>query len=328
MLRILSSSEEKTMKWHLVLPIALLIMANAARSSSQSNQAPAPGRSFVSVPLRDVPAPLRDVWLRFHESELCLNLDTVFVFLPKGMEIWCRVKDERSYQELVSMVEPLRSAYRIELYATRPDRDKKPSTSGTADTLPSLWNNSELRMYMRDPFSIRYYPIFDDPNGTRASDPSDAELRRRLSLFGDQVLDWARKMERLASDLPALGNAAYGTDAPVDTRMHARAVCQDHAREVGKDASRLLESLSHALPRGKNPTSPSQPQYAPAEAAHSPYDRVMLISNQAVDLAQRVVRFLYPQTHTVNLADLRESSLVDALKALQKTVSDFESNSR
>jgi hypothetical protein len=54
----------------------------------------------------------------------------------------------------------------------------------------------------------------------------------------------------------------------------------------------------------------------------------MLISNQAVDLAQRVVRFLYPQTHTVNLADLRESSLVDALKALQKTVSDFESNSR
>jgi hypothetical protein len=147
-------------------------------------------------------------------------------------------------------------------------------------------------------------------------------------LFGDQVLDWARKMGRLASDLPALGEAAFGPDAPADTRTRARAVCLDHAREVGKDASRLLESLSRALPRGKNPPSPVQPQYAPAEAAHSPYDRVMLISNQAVDLAQRVVRFLYPQTHTVNLADLRESSLLDALKALQKTVADFESNAR
>jgi hypothetical protein len=316
------------MKWHLVLPIALLIMANAARSSSQSNQAPAPGRSFVSVPFRDVPAPLRDVWLRFHESELCLNLDTVFVFRPKGMEIWCRVKDERSYQELVSMVEPLRSAYRIELYETPPDRDKKPSTSGTVDALPSLWNNSELRTYMRDPFSKRWDSIFDDPDGARATDTSDADLKRHLSLFGDQVLDWARKMGRLASDLPALGEAAFGPDAPADTRTRARAVCLDHAREVGKDASRLLESLSLALPRGKNPPSPSQPQYAPAEAAHSPYDRVMLISNQAVDLAQRVVRFLYPQTHTVNLADLRESSLLDALKALQKTVADFESNAR
>jgi hypothetical protein len=298
------------MKWRLVLPIALLIMANAARSFSQSNQASAPGRSFVSVALRDVPAPLRDVWLRFHESELCLNVDAVFVFRPKGMEIWCRVKDERSYQELVSMIAPLHKSYRIELYATRPDRDKKAPTPGNDDTLPSLWNNSELRIYMRDPFPGRWSSIFDAPDGTRAPDSSDTELKRRLSLFGDQVLDWARKMGRLASDLPALGEAAFGPDAPADTRTRARAVWLDHAREVGKDAS------------------PVQPQYAPAEAAHSPYDRVMLISNQAVDLAQRVVRFLYPQTHTVNLADLRESSLLDALKALQKTVADFESNAR
>jgi hypothetical protein len=328
MLRILSSSEEKTMKWHLVLPIAMLIMASAVRSSSQSNQAPAPGRSIASVPLRDVPAPLRNVWLRFHESELCLNLDTVFVFHPKGMEIWCRVKDERSYQELVSMIGPLHSAYRIELYATRPDRDKKPATPGNDDTLPSLWNNSELRVYMRDPFARRWDSVFDDPVGVRAPDPSDAELKRRLGLFGDQVLDWARKMERLASDLPALAEAAYGTDAAADTRTRARALCLGHAREVGKNASRLLESLSHALPRGKSLASLSQPQHAPAEVARSPYDRVMLVSNQALDLAQRVVRFLYPETHTVNLADLRESSLLDSLKALQKTVSDFESSAR
>jgi hypothetical protein len=257
-----------------------------------------------------------------------LNLDTVFVFHPKGLEIWCRVKDERSYQELVSMVEPLRSAYRIELYATRPDRDKKPSTPGTVDTLPSLWNNTELRTYMRDPFSRRWDSIFDDPDGARAPDPLDGELKRRLSLFGDQVLDWAKKMERLANDLPALAEAAYGTDAPADTRTRARALCLEHAREVGKDASRLMESLSRALPRGKSPASLSQPEHPPAEVAHSSYDRVMLVSNQALDLAQRVVRFLYPQTHTVNLSDLRESSLLDSLKALQKTVSDFASSAR
>lgn len=316
------------MNRHLVLPIALLIMASAVRSSSQSNHATMPGRSISGAPFRDAPAPIRDVWLRFHASEMCLNLDAVFAFHPKGMEIWCRVKDEKSYQELVSMIEPLRKSYRIELYATHPDRDKKPSVPGNNDTLPSLWNNSELRLYMRDPFSRRWDSIFDDLDGVRAPDPSDVELKRRLSLFGDQVLDWAKKMDKLASDLPALGDAAYGMDAPADTRTRARAVCLDHTREIGKDASRLLENLSHALPRGKNSTSLAQPQNAPVEVAHSPYGRVMSISNQAADLADRVVRFLYPQTHTVNLADLRESSLLDAFKVLQKSVSDFERNAR
>jgi hypothetical protein len=226
------------------------------------------------------------------------------------------------------MIEPLHSAYRIELYATRADRDKKLSTPGNDDTLPSLWNNSELRMYMRDPFARRGDSIFDDRDGMRAPDPSDTELKRRLTLFGDQVLDWTRKMERLARDLPALADAAYGTDVPADTQTRARAVCLEHAREVGKDASRLLENLSRALPRGKNSASLSPPQHAPTETARSPYDRVMLVSSQALDLAQRVVRFLYPQAHTVNLADLREPSLLDSLKALQKTVSDFESSAR
>ena len=88
----------------------LVVMGNEGDSPAQSGPAYSGGTGISGAPLRDVAAPLREVWLRFHDTELCLDLDSVFVFQPKGMEIWCRVKEEKSYQALAAMVEPLQAS--------------------------------------------------------------------------------------------------------------------------------------------------------------------------------------------------------------------------
>lgn len=279
------------------------------------------------VPLRDVPAALRSVWMRFHEADLCLGVDTVFVFQAKGLEMWCRVKDERDYQQLTALVEPLRKSYRIDLYTTRSDREKKPYAPEDDDPPPSFWTNAELRAYMRDPFFSRLGSI-DDASGDLLQEAQDPELKRRLKIFGDQILEWVSKMERLTGDLPSLAAAGYGADLMPDIRNRARAVCLDHAREAGKCAGRLAENLSHALPRGTGRPPDAKPPRTERANAATPYEDALLLSGQAQDLAQRIMHFIYPQAHTVTLIDLREPGLIDSLKALQQAVSDFESDAK
>jgi len=314
------------MKWRLLFSLVLLVIGSAGRLPAQSAAADKTAAGVRGTPLRDVAAPLRDVWLRFHETDLCLGLDTVFVFQPKGMEIWCRVEDEKSYQVLSALVEPLQHSYRIELYATHPNREKKPYTPEDNDPLPSLSNNAELRLYFRDPFYRS--PGTDDLESLLRRDNIDPATKHSMKLFGDQILEWAQKMERLSRDLPSLAGAGYGANAVPGIQNRARGVCLEHVRDVGKYAERLAENLSHAFPRGAGRT----PSPAPAKNARggsvSPFDSALEISTKAQDLAQRVVVFLYPQAHTVNLADLRQPGLIDSLKALQKTASNFESNSQ
>ena len=113
------------------------------------------------VPLRDVAAPLRELWLHFHEEHLCLGVDSIFVFQARGLEIWCRIEDERNYQQLAALVEPLRKSYRIDLYPTHADREKKTTSILDEDPPPSFWTNAELRSYLRDPFFIRFGALGD-----------------------------------------------------------------------------------------------------------------------------------------------------------------------
>jgi hypothetical protein len=314
------------MKCCLVFSLGLLIMGNPSRSPAQVGTADKTASGLRGAPLRDVAAPLCDVWLRFHEADLCLGLDTVFVFQPKGMEIWCRVEDEKSYQALAALIKPLQHTYRIELYTTRPYREKRPFTPEDNDPLPSLSDNTELRLYMRDPF-LRSQSV-DGVESLRIRDTLDPETRRRLKVFGDQILEWEQKMERLASDLPSLAEATYGTNLPPSIQARARAVCLEHARDVGKYAGRLAEDLSHAFPRGAGRTPPPGPSTDAHGIPLSPLDSALVISTQAQELAQRVMHFLYPRTHTVNLSDLRQPSLLDALKELEKIATDFASNPR
>jgi hypothetical protein len=312
------------MKWRLVFALLLPVVGDASGAAAQSGTASNIAGGIRGTPLQDVAAPLRDAWLRFHETDLCLGLDAVFVFQPKGMEIWCRVEDEKSYQALSALVEPLEHSYRINLYATRPNREKKPYTPEDDDPLPSLSNNAELRLYLRDPF-LRGMAV-DDLESQRSRDNMDPETKRRLKAFGDQILESRRKMERLARDLPSLVEAGYVANAVPATQTRARAVCLKHVRDVGKYAGRLAEDLGHAFPHGTGRTPPSVRSTDARGIPTTPFESALAISARAQDVAQRVMRFLYPTTHTVNLADLRQPSLIDSLKDIQKAASDFASN--
>jgi hypothetical protein len=316
------------MRLRLIVASALLICGNAGISAINPASSDRSSDKLKGVPLRDVAAPLREVWLRFHEENLCLGVDSIFVFHARGIEIWCRIKDERNYQQLAALVEPLRKSYRIELYATHADREKKASSILDEDPPPSFWTNAELRSYLRDPFFIRFGSRGDRAQDVYDDSEADPELKRRLKLYGDQILEWLNKMVQLAIDLPSLAGAAYGDDIIPDIRNRARAVCSDHSREVGKCAVRLAESLSHALPRGTVNTPSAQPSKESRPASASPHEGALLVSQQAQDLERRILLFLYPQAHTVTLDDLREPSLIDSLKTLQQTVSDFESSAR
>ena len=147
----------------------------------------------------------------------------------------------------------------------------------------------------------------------RIDDAPDPELKRRLKLFGDQILEWNFKLKRLALDLPLLAEAGYGKDVMPDIRAQARRVCIRHAGEMEKYVERLADNLKHALPRGKG-SDPAKDQNAETT---DPYDSALEVSAQAQALVQQVVRFLYPQAHTVTLTDLRSPGLIDALKALR-----------
>ncbi len=316
------------MRLRLVLASALLFcgaLSFAALHSAASEVRPS---RVKGVPLRDVAAPLLDVWLRFHEDDLCLGVDSVFVFQARGVEIWCRIKDERKYQQLVSLVEPLRKSYAVELYATHEDREIKTDSISAEDPPPSFWTNTELRSYLRDPFIGRFLSGSDRAEDLAVGSESDPELKRRLKLYGDQIVEWMNRMVQLAIDLPSLAGAAYGEGALPDIKNRARAICSNHAREVGKCAGRLEESLSHALPRGSGSYPSAKPSNTHPQGAASPYDEALLVSQQAQDLGRRILRFLYPEGHSVTLADLREPSLIDSLKTLQHTTSDFESSAK
>ncbi len=307
------------------IAIVLLVLANAHLSRGFSKPTPTTEIAIRGVPLASIPAALLEAWLRYHDSGLSENLDAVFVFHNHGMEVWCRSKDEKGCQDLSSQLDPLRSSYRIDLYITRSDRDKKPWSPDDDEPLPSLLNNNELRLYMRDPFAARFGSSDDLTVSRRAPEGPDPDLKRRLKAYGDQLLDWNRKMQRLANDLPGLSAVAYGTDAPAEVRAHAASACLDHVREVGKDAARLADNLTHAFPRGDKPAG-AGPQAGSGKPAGSRLDRVLEISKQAQALAQRVERFLYPEAHTVNLTDLRAPGLLSSLKALQKAAADFENS--
>jgi hypothetical protein len=323
-------SEDLAMKVGLLFIAALLIVGNAGVSLVPAGTRDISTSKVKGIPLRDVAAPLREAWMRFHESNLCLSVDGIFVFQTKGIDIWCRVKDEKSYQQLSALVEPLRKSYQIELYATRADRERKAypipnQLNQDDDPPPSVWTNAELRVYMRDPFYSKFSGSDDPSSDIRDDSSRNPELKRHLKLYCDQIFEWSHKMAQLAIDLPSLAGAGYGNDMLPDIRARARVACLAHAREAGKCAARLAENLKHALPRGSGNTPTAQARKEAASPATQPFEETLLISKQAQDLERRITRFFYPQVHTVTLDDLREPGLIDALQSFQQAVSDFES---
>lgn len=271
--------------------------------------------------MADTASDLRDFWLRFHEADLCQGLDAVFLFRPKGLEIWCIVEDEKSFDKLNEFLAPLRPSYQIAVYPTRPPAEKK--SIEDRNPPPSLWNNDELRTFLSDPFvSAMNAPA--DPTKPRPLTATQADIvKERMIMFTEQTLDWNRRLRRYAADLPALTEMAADSSLGPETRARASSICLAHAQAIERLASRLNDSLSEAFPRAaKRPKSPAEadkadaPKMAPIESARE-------LSSSALAIARRVYRFIHPQWHTVGLADLREPSLLEALRGLRRMANGF-----
>jgi hypothetical protein len=273
------------------------------RSSFLIGARHAPGAEF--------PAQLREVWLRFHQLDLCQEIDASFLVHPDGIEVWSRVEADKSYQKLVSLLEPLRPTFRVEIYPTVAE-----PLGSAKDPPPGIWNNEELHRYMEDPFRRELRTKGMELPHLPGQDPNRL-LKQRMILFAEQTLGWNLQMKRYALDLPVLTDAAFGVNAPRE--LHSRAVetSAAHARNLGKRLDRLIDQVALMLPRPEKRAS-SKPQLNPKPPwGSTPAEKANWISETARSAARRIYRLVYPQQYTVGVVDLREPDLPDSLKQLR-----------
>jgi len=271
-----------------------------------------------NAPSRDTPTKLREVWLRFHEDNLCQQVDAAFVFHKSKMDVQVNVEGDQSYKKLFEMLEPLRNSYQIELHAVRTPLDKEPSNINYPP--PSFWVNSKLLQYLRDSF-IQDTGVFDKKWLPVAAPP--LMLKGRLLMFAEDTLDYSRKMERYAAHLPALVRTAFDPTATPDLRNRALAICRTHARKLEKYAKKLNGNLSMALPKASQKARQNSRPEEPIIAEMSPIDSAVQLANEAQGIALHVHGFIYSQHLTVGLADLRNPSVLQSLKKVQKKAAEF-----
>ena len=302
----------------------ILVLSVSARPANPKTGSAAGARlkSGAGPPPVAAPRQIWDAWLRFHEAEYCQGLDTVFVFPKNGMEVWCRIEDEKAFQRFSEVLSPLHATYQIDIYPTRPPEEKKQPDEKNPP--PSLWNNAELRTYLQDPFHL--HRNLDDaiPRPSLDAHNPDFLFKQRMIMFADQTLDWERRMNRYAGDLPALAEATFNAGIPKEIRSRAAAICLAHSQAVDKYAERLGVNLSQALPKGTQKSSGTPEQEKSAPVASSPREAAIQVVDSAQSAARRIYRFIHPIHYTVGLSDLREPSLLESLKNLRKLVAGFQ----
>jgi hypothetical protein len=278
-----------------------------------------PDREIAQNTPHESPREIMDLWLRYHEEELCQKLDGVFVFHRNSLEFWCRVEDEKSYEKFAGMVDPIRKTVPIEIYATQPT-DAENQESESRSLPPSLWNNSELRNYLQDPFGRTTSPdVIARPAGNE-NEPGYF-LKQRMIMFADQTLAFGSEMKGYAADLPALAYVGSLPGAPEDIRARATAIALKHAQELDERAERLIENLSQAMPRtARRSGEPKASTRSRVPIVQSASQLSILTQNTG----RRIYRFIYPQHHTVGLSDLREPGLLESLRVIRHLASDFQ----
>ena len=275
---------------------------------------------FNNIPVPGTPQKTVLAWLRFHEMDLCQDVDAVFVFDTKGMESWYVFKDRRSDQKFQGLFSPSDGSYHIELYATQ-QPDLKKVEDEEAEPPPSLWLNHELRAYLGD-------SIFIDCDSAQCAGPlampaaSPVHLARLL-LYEEQTLDWSLRAARYAAHLPLLVRTAVAPMAPPEVRLRAVAAINAHAQNLAKNLSKLEASLKHAFP--KSAKSKPQPEvHKLPRAVKGHLEEAEQISDSARSVVRRIFNFMHPEHHTVILNELRRPSLLDDLGSLEKTVLEFQ----
>ena len=277
--------------------------------------------SVKGTPDRNTPADLASAWLRFHEADLCQGLDAEFMVTGSGVEVSGVIQDQRSYERLEEMLQPLRNSRKVEIHLTPPEEEKMPDEK--RDPPASLWENYELRSFLGDPSArARERPDFEEQSQVFVPPPDDL-LKQRLYIYAEQTLAWNRRIERYAKDLPALTRVALDPGMPRAFRLRASAVCRAHAQNMERIIGKLNANLEPAFPhsskqeRGAGPQKPEVPQGSTVERADQ-------IAEYAQSVALRVYQFIHPEHYTVGLDELRQPSLLESLRTLQKMDSEFQ----
>jgi hypothetical protein len=299
-----------------MLKISLVLVFLLALAPAWSTMA---ARSPDREPPVGTAAELREFWLKFHESELCQGLDATFVFSQAGVEIWCIVEEDRSFDKLSEMLSPLRARYQVAVYPTRPQPDKRPLDERNPP--PSLWTNEELRSSLSDPFAG---VGFSEPNSKLRSMSAKATevLKQRMMMYAEQTLDWNRRLKQYASDLPGLTKMSLDQSLTPETRAHAAAVAVAHAQAVDRLAGRLNDNLIQAFPRtGKRPKAAGIENTENSKL--SAVESAQRLSDLAILTSTRIFRFIHPQRHTVGLVDLKEPSLLEALRTAHRSCAPY-----
>jgi hypothetical protein len=278
--------------------------------------------SFGNAPGSDTPQKLQDAWLRFHENDLCQEVDAVFTFNRNVMEAWGRIESDKVSQRYQELFGSLGDGVQIELYTTRPAAKKK--SDDADDPPPALSQNLELRANLGDPVAqVKTRLDLTEPALMEPATP-DFLMGQRLLVFAERTLEWNQKMEKYAGDLSAL--VRFGLDPSVAPELRARSMraCAEHTRNLDKQIGKLAANLALAFPKpSKKDRPPSSPK-APEIASQNLVDSAEKILAESRVVARRVQNFIHPEGFAIGLDELRHPSLLDSLKKLQGMVLDFQ----
>ena len=280
------------------------------------------GADSHDMPPRGTPQRLLDAWLDFHDAHFCQDIDAVFAFYGDGMEIWCVVENEKQYRKFRQMLEPLRESYRIELYATDPPKEEKSDRDETPP--PSLWENTELRAYLGDRYESDSGASGFGISAFRDPFPSGYLLTQRLLIFANQTLERNRNMERYAMDLPALTGVALDPTMAPEIRHRASLISLEHAEEMSEQIKKLNENLSRALPELEEKDSEASQRDALTLLGKTPAELASLLAEKTHAASRRVYHFIYPESYTVGLDELRDPSLLNMLEAMRIVNEEFQ----
>jgi hypothetical protein len=272
------------------------------------------------IPGKDTPRKLQESWLRFHGSDLCQDLDAVFVFDGGGMQIWSRIDSDKAYLKFQDIFGALSTQYRVTLYTNRTKEEKEWDNGDNPP--PSLWQNYELRANLGD--RAAQFPNFGEERITINPPSADPLLKQRLYIYADQTLKRNKKMTRIALGIFALVRLATDPDIPGDIRSKAAAIGSDHAKSLDKQIGKLTSDLKQAIPRSGRRRSGSS-KSAISEFENMPLrERAEQIYERTQSVALAVHRFIFPELYTVALSELRDPSLTDSLNQLRGEVQSFQ----
>jgi len=227
------------------------------------------------------------------------------------------VADEsRAMDKLRQRAEALRGSCRVDLYFTRLPRDQ--NHRDDSQPPPSLWNNEQLRMHLQETGAWTPDGLAVSEEQHTLRDPAFA-LKSRIQLFADQTLEAGRRIRQYSVDMRELSRVALDPAARPEAAARARSIFLSHAAGLNRSLGRLDDNLKRALPipsRGVQQTGEEKSPRAPVR----PSESVAEIVRAGESIHRRVYRFLYPDEHTVGLADLREPTLLESVAELRRLV--------